>query len=303
MFKPMLAKDADLDKWEFPLVAQEKLDGIRCVIVDGKPVSRTLKPIPNKEIAAALTNPAFEGLDGEIIVGDPTADGCMQATSSFVMAPNKTGEAWAFYVFDKWNQDGPFWVRYGEAEKIVNTVTWTDLPLFMVNSRNIFTLDDLDAYEAQLLAAGHEGVILRVPDAPYKFGRAGVKGPLGKLKRFIDFEAEILGVYEEQHNGNEATKDAFGRTERSTKKAGKIGKGTLGGFELRAINGPHEGEVFRCGTGFTREQRAALWAEAFDHSGDGLNGKIVKVKSFPVGVKDKPRFPTFLGFRDMEIDG
>ena len=27
-------------------------------------------------------------------------------------------------------------------------------------------------------------------------------------------------------------------------------------------------------------------------------GKIVKFKFFPVGIKDKPRFPTFQSFRD-----
>jgi DNA ligase-1 len=54
--------------------------------------SRTFKPIPNKEIQAALGRPEYNGLDGEIIVGDPTAEGCMQATTSFVMAPNKTEE-------------------------------------------------------------------------------------------------------------------------------------------------------------------------------------------------------------------
>jgi hypothetical protein len=28
-------------------------------------------------------------------------------------------------------------------------------------------------------------------------------------------------------------------------------------------------------------------------------GKVVKYKSQPTGVKDKPRFPVFLGFRDV----
>jgi DNA ligase-1 len=53
------------------------------------------------------------------------------------------------------------------------------------------------------------------------------------------------------------------------------------------------GVEFDIGTGFTESQRQLLWAQ-----GDNLMGKIVKYKSQPTGVKDKPRFPVFLGFRD-----
>ena len=35
----------------------------------------------------------------------------------------------------------------------------------------------------------------------------------------------------------------------------------------------------------------------------GFTGRVAKVKSFPIGVKDKPRHPVFLGWRDMEVDG
>lgn len=296
--KPMLAKDANLAKLTFPVIVQPKLDGIRCLIKDGKPVSRTLKPIPNKEIHAALSDPRLEGFDGELIVGEPTAHGCMQRTTSFVMAHDKTGEPWAFRVFDKWDADGGFHSRLLEVVSIIEATLYTDLPLFIVPSHPAYDRATLEHWESEYVKAGWEGVIVRIPDAPYKFGRSGATGPLLKIKRFVDFEAEVIGVYEEQHNGNEAEKDAFGRTKRSTKQAGKSGKNTLGGLELRAINGPWQGVEFRCGTGFDREQRASLWVLR-----STLSGQTVKVKAFEVGAKDKPRFPTFLGFRDMEIDG
>jgi DNA ligase-1 len=50
---------------------------------------------------------------------------------------------------------------------------------------------------------------------------------------------------------------------------------------------------FDLGTGFTSGQRRDLWV------GRGkLKGKLVKYKFQPTGVKDKPRFPVFIGFRD-----
>lgn len=303
VIKPMLAKDGDLGKITYPVIVQPKLDGIRCLIVDGVARSRTFKPIPNKEIQIALGRPEFEGLDGELIVGEPTDEGCMQATTSFVMAPNKTGEWWTFHVFDRWNRPGESYERrmYGIGRVCADSIKLAEVPAFEVEDAT-----ELEQLEAAILAEGHEGIIVRDPSAPYKHGRSGVKGPLLKVKRFIDFEAAILGVYEENENTNEATKDAFGRTERSTKQAGKVGKGCLGGFELLALNGPCEGVEFRCGTGFTREQRETYWKmhwNAVDSGAPGLAKYVAKIKSFPVGVKDAPRFPVFLGFRDMEVDG
>lgn len=311
-FKPMLAKDAVPEKLRFPLVVQAKLDGIRCCIYNGKPVSRTLKDIPNLEIQAALSRPEFEGLDGELIVGDPTAEGCMQRTSSFVMTLNKTGEPWSFHVFDKWDESGPFIDRYEAAGRIVTATTWTDLPLFMVANRYAIDADALEKIELEHLEQGHEGVIVRDPHGTYKFGRSYPKdGKLLKVKRFIDFEAQVIGVYEKMHNANEAKTNLLGRTERSTAKAGLVPMGTLGGLVLVAINGPHKGQQFRCGTGFNDAQRAELWAEAWQdvdrpgagHTRDGLNDRVAKVKSFLIGSKDAPRFPVWLGFRNMEIDG
>jgi DNA ligase-1 len=300
-FKPMLAKDGDPNKLSYPVVAQPKLDGIRISIVNGVPLTRTLKQVPNLEIRRALSDPRLNGLDGELVVGPPEAQDAYRRTSSFVMAGAKTNEPWAFHVFDNFLGLGGWHERWAVAGHQMEHALHTDLPIFSVPYRVIDSAEELLAYEADLLAVGHEGVIVRVPDAPYKFGRSGKTGPLLKVKRFVDFEATVIGVYEEQHNGNEGVRNALGRTERSTAKAGKTGKGTLGGLVLTALNGPWQGAEFRCGTGFDAAMRADFWAMA--HRPPTLNGEVVKIKAFDVGSKDAPRHPVFLGFRDMEYDG
>lgn len=314
-FKPMLAKDPN---WtddnppqpilNYPLLAQPKLDGIRATVVNGKLVTRTLKSVPNLSVREALEHPLYEGLDGELVVGDPTAEDAYRRTTSFVMARDKTGEPWTFYVFDKWNELGRhFGERYEAAVSCVTPSTSLDCSaldgrLAMVPTVAVADVAELEAVEASLVEAGYEGVIVRDPNSLYKFGRSGKKGPLNKIKRFVDFEAEVIGVYEEMHNANTAVTNALGRTERSSAKAGKVGKGTLGGLILRALNGPCEGIEFRCGTGFDAADRADLWVEAchgdgLAHDRTGLNGRTAKIKSFPVGVKEKPRHPVWLGWR------
>lgn len=324
-FKPMLAKEApaDLGALTYPQIVQPKLDGIRCTIVNGQAVSRTLKPIPNDEIRTYLSDPRFEGLDGEIVVGDPSDPNAMQNTTTIVMSKSKpAGDDWAFYVFDRaptarWdiNPVSPadsFLDRQPLREQALRALpAYPDITdrFPVLDSWMAYTPEAVGELEAECLAQGYEGVILRDPSAPYKHGRSGKKGPLLKLKRFIDFEAEIIGLFELMHNANEAKTNALGRTERSTALEGMQPSGVLGGFYLRAINGPHEGQEFKVGTGFDAAQRADLWhyqhgnVATLEPPSGNLIGLTVKIKSFPVGVKDAPRFPVFLGFRDMEIDG
>jgi DNA ligase-1 len=294
-FKPMLASKVKPEKLSYPLIVQVKLDGIRASVVDGQLVSRTLKLIPNREIQEALGRPEFNGLDGELIVGAPEAPGCMQATTSFVMSGSKTGADWTYYVFDKWDVEGGYAARIDAAMDTVSEYA-DEVSMTVLHALEVPSESELNAFEVEVVEDGHEGVIVRKPDARYKFGRASVTaGELGKIKRFDDSEAVIIGVYEEMHNGNEKVTNALGRSERSSHQENKTGKGTLGGFEVRDLV---TGIEFRVGTGFDAAQRAEFWENQAD-----LIGCTLKYKSFSVGVKEKPRHPVFLGFRDMEIDG
>jgi DNA ligase-1 len=54
------------------------------------------------------------------------------------------------------------------------------------------------------------------------------------------------------------------------------------------------GVEFSIGSGFSQEQRDYFW----EHKAE-LLGRTVKYKYFPTGSKERPRFPTYLGFRDM----
>jgi DNA ligase-1 len=178
-----------------------------------------------------------------------------------------------------------------------------------VENALVYDQTELDHIESLLIAAGHEGGIIRGPDTRYKFGRGtNSKGDLLKLKRFVDSEAVVIGVEEELHNANEATTNALGRTERSSHKANKVGKGTLGALVVRLLADHGDikaGTEFRIGTGFTAAMRASLWTEAIrrlDATGSpgGLDGRIAKFKWFPVGSKDAPRHPVFLGWRSPD---
>lgn len=131
---------------------------------------------------------------------------------------------------------------------------------------------------------------MRSLDGPYKHGRSTFKeGTLLKLVRKYVEEAEIIGVEERMHNGNEAKKDALGRTERSVHKENLVGRGDLGAVIVKDLK---TGVEFSVGTGFNDEERTSLWSQ-------DLTGKIIKYEFRGFGDYDKPRFPVFKGFRDV----
>lgn len=288
-FKPMLASPADLDKIVFPIYASPKFDGIRASVVGGKLLSRTLKEIPSRHVFNLLSRPEYEGLDGELIVGAPTSPSCYRDTVSMVMADNKVFP-FTYYVFDKWDHFGRFEDRRIASHLLVSRHEYMEaVEHVLLNSH-----EELNAYEAAQVGLGHEGIMLTDPNAKYKFGRATTKsGELLKVKRFVDSEAIVIGVEEEMFNGNEAQTNELGRTKRSTAKAGLTGKGTMGALIVRDVKTKVE---FNIGTGFTAEDRKWWWNEMQGLPSPALC-RTIKYKYFPVGIKDKPRHPVYLGLR------
>jgi len=286
VFRPMLAATAkDLTALRYPLLASYKLDGIRAVMRDGVLMSRSMKPIPNRAVQEYFQRPTLENFDGELIVGKHDNDVYRRTMSAVMSVHGDPTMDIQWFLFDKVSPE-----MYTFRSKQVWNVTAHNprvTPLLHVWVKNA---DEVMAYHQQALADGYEGLILRDPAGRYKQGRSTLneQGML-KVKMFDDSEAEILGFVELMHNANEATVSEIGLTKRSSHKANKVGTGKMGALKVRDIK---TGVEFEIGTGFTDFDRCSQWEHHI--------GKIVKYKFFPGGVKDKPRFPVFLGFRVAE---
>lgn len=315
LWKPMLAAkpdpedlDAIIAKLPYPALFSPKLDGIRATVQNGKLYSRSLKLIPNLEMQKLWGRKELNGLDGEIIVGHATSEDCFNRSTSTVMSRSKPAEEAVFCVFDTFGSDD-FDVRTGLAKLtagLSNTMSYVEHEFIEDHAQ-------LMRYEALAMKLGHEGVMRRTIDGRYKQGRSTLKeGGLIAIKRTVDAEAVILDTYEQMENTNEKTQNELGKSKRSSHKAGKVGKGTLGGFTVAIFNVTlaasevtrmqnlarqkvHDPRIFNIatGVGLTNDVRSLLWAGRAK-----LPGKIIKFRYQKIGTMVAPRQPIFLGFRD-----
>lgn len=300
-YKPMLAatiKKEQLNDLDYPIYVQPKIDGIRCLIHQGTAWSRSLKPIPNLHIQKWVNRNAdvLEGTDGELVVGNVTDPKVFNSTQSGVMSIEGEPD-FAFHIFDVWNCADIYPIRILQFDRIAslcldNINLDLEKNVRFVETRICQTDEALLSHYVKFSDQGYEGAILRHVRGLYKHGRSTLKqGYLIKLKPWEDNEAKIVGFKEFMHNQNEPTISETGYQVRSTKKEGMIPGNKLGAFLVECPDFPNV--QFEVGSGLTMNERETLWSTR-----NSLIGKYIKFKYLPIGIKDRPRLPIYLGFRD-----
>lgn len=291
-FKTMLAAKAPpMEQIRWPVLASPKLDGVRGHCLGGAHglVSRNMLPFRNADLQKRFSGDEFRGLDGELMVGDPTHPEAFRQTGKLNSYHADVSEVKLFVFDDFTDPTLPFHNRLEMARRRIR-----GLPQFqLVVHTMINDAEELSTYEAGCLARGYEGVMIRDPMGRYKYGRSTAReGWLLKVKQFEDSEFVIDDVEELFHNANEKTLTRNGKAVRNSKKEGKVGMDKLGALIGRDI---HHGGPVRVGSGFNDSERHDLWVR---HKQGLLVGLVGKYQFFPTGSKDKPRFPTWKGFRD-----
>lgn len=285
-FKPMLATaPGPKGVGKFPVMGTPKVDGIRAVMLHGHLVSRTLKPIPNIALRAALESVLPDGTDGEATYGSS-----FSSSTSAIMSHVGPPSGYTYYIFDYVGRNvtpqTPYIDRMAELSRLISendrrrraSAIEDVVDIVVLNPTYIKDAAALNEYEAIALRQGFEGVIVRAPNGRYKYGRSTpTEGLMIKVKRFDDAEAEVTGFDRLVHENEE--------------EGANRGEGQLGA--LVAIR--PDGVTFKIGTGFTTQQRKDYWLTR-----SKLIGQIVKYRFFGIGSSEAsaPRFPTFIGFRD-----
>lgn len=299
--RPLLAakfNEGDLEpqlaQLSYPLIASPKLDGIRTLIhPEMGAVTRTLKQIPNKDVWAFFKEHlhALKYLDGELVVGEPQEAGLFNQTQSAVMSfggsPNFT--FWVFDAFDHCDLGYVSRLSYS-GDQVRTFQRETNIArIGVLEHKVVGNHQEVLAYEEECLARGFEGIMLRHPHGPYKYGRSTLKAQtLIKLKRMEDAEAVVIGFEPLSRNTNPKEADLLGLSKRSSHKAGKVVDELLGKLCVRS---DRWGD-FSIGSGFDVATREQIWTNQ-----EAYLNRTVSFKYQACGIKSKPRFPIFKGFR------
>ena len=305
-FKPMLAPNqkVNLDDIKYPLLASYKLDGIRCLFIKGEMLSRSLKPIQNKQLREKM-QPLVDYsrehnciLDGEIYSPEAT----FQEITRYVMTQDfedkksikKHGEVLTipeslkFYCFDCVRNDNfeePFVSRNIEFENLNHDL------IKLVDQWSVHSRSDVEDLFDNAIGNGYEGLILKDPNGRYKCGRGTIKeGLIYKVKPFVTFDAEILHVVQATEVDPNAEKkiNELGRSVTSKKKGDRLLIDKASAFEVE-----YEGKRLKVTLAMTDDEKEAVWGKRSSYI-----GKIIEYKGMLIGSKDVPRHPVMIRFRE-----
>lgn len=312
MTKPMLACDYDPSKLRFPVIAMPKIDGVRALHLAGGLTGRSLKLHGNRYVTGMFDSFEFSGLDGEMCAQAETHPDLCRITSSALAT--REGEPfvlwWLFDYITPVTMDMPYGQRLEHLASYVDALqrdTGPDHPaghLRLVPWKLCYNIDELEDYDEANLDAGYEGTIIRDPRGKYKEGRSTAReGGYLRIKRFVEADATVVSITEGQQNGNEAQTNELGQQFRSTHQANMVPNGMVGNMlcvtteDVMSING--KSIIIPRGSEITVSPGKMPHADRkrYFENQDLLVGQTIKFKFFPVGIKDKPRFPTFNSLR------
>lgn len=276
----------ELKQLVYPVYGSVKMDGYRCVI-DEVPLTSSLKPFPNEFVRATLSDPIFDGLDAEIVVGSLTDPNVFHNSSGPLR--RSSGEPdFKLYAFDSWKDGGRTYYDRWITKRLPSHPR-----LVIVEQRLLSCADEVTRYERECLAEGHEGIMLRSGYSAYKEGRCTFNEMnIFKRKPTETVEAIIIGFEESMMNLNEKVINERGLSERSRHKENKRAKGTLGAFILKSEEWPDEFRS-RAGEGFNDAKKQKIWDDR-----ENLLGEKVLVKFQRYGSLNGPRQPSVIAIME-----
>jgi len=284
-----------LDELVYPLIASNKIDGIRMIVKDGKLLTRSLKPIMNVNLQkrfkflADWSQKNNTILDGELFspsISFPDLSGMCRGFENELINDLK------FYCFDRIISE-TFDEPYQKREKGIQPILDLFNPEFVIKVKSYVVINAQEVKDLfeKVIADGFEGLILRSLDGRYKSGRATLKENLMyKCKPFETFDSQITGVVQSTEVNDDAEKktNELGRSVTSKKLSERHTIEKASAFWV-----DYEGKPLKVVLAMTDPEKVAVWANRAS-----LIGKTIEYKGMLVGSKDVPRHPVMIRYRE-----
>jgi ATP-dependent DNA ligase len=255
------------------IVVEPKLDGIRCftIVEDGdvKMYARSGKLIKNFEntIAPELLKMGNGCYDGELMGQDFIALMRQAYRKDDVDATGTYLSLFDYVPLEEWKTRKSEMTCVHRFEKLSTLIENNDVDLARVRpiKRESVVADysEIKRLHDAYVREGYEGAMVKMGEAPYKFGRGW---EVMKLKAFHDVDLPILQLLEG-----------------TGKNSGKLGSVVV------SFNGVN----VQVGSGFSDELRDSIWGDK-----ESFIGRVIEIRYQEVTPDGSLRFPTFVCFRN-----
>lgn len=200
-FKPMLAKTYGEVVFNFPVMTQPKLDGVRCIATREGLFSRQGKPITAVPHIWAALQGAFDYNPNLILDGELYADKLSNDFNKIISLVRKakpspeelaeSAETIQYHVYDLPSSTGTFRQRSGELRALVANHLSDEIQFVQTDWAD--SQEELDFFNGDYVSRGYEGQMVRIAESKYEQKRSK---SLLKRKEFKDQEFKIISINE-----------------------------------------------------------------------------------------------------------
>lgn len=203
-FEPMLAKVFEdyKDKIQYPVNVQCKFNGSRLILKkDGAFTRKGERYFSIPHIIEAF-KPFFEKYPDAILDGELFNEDLRERLNELIKLVRrsvnvtaedleKSKQMVSYYVYDGFgfgaNKEDDYFIRWSHiCEKLKDIPYFVKVDTFLANSEAM-----IQHHFLKYIARGHEGIMVRIPNAPYKNGRSK---DLLKYKPVFDSEGKVKAI-------------------------------------------------------------------------------------------------------------
>lgn len=272
VMKPYEVAYSEINAIKYPVYVSPILTGIKFIIKKGRVLSSSLKQITNLDIQVKFGNPVLNNFEGEVTVGNPVDKDVFHKTFSLVKTRHQKEDMLdkiTLYVYDiSIEGDKTYKERYDLLQKMSENFP---SGVVLLEQTLVYNVKELLDYNAWALNKGSEGIMIRSPNAKYKFGQSTFeKSEFMKLRIPLYSDATIIKV-----NGY------------------KCNSKLISSITVRDNKTKIEFGISR---GFTDHERRVMLSNKED-----MIGKVIRYKYNKSSGYIKPRFPVYISFINHDI--
>ena len=239
---PIFACDvpADYAGVTWPKIGMPKVDGVYGRNNAGRFLGRSGKQLKNKFVTARFSADVFDGLHGELTLGNnPTLPTLCIDTSAAVRRVN--GEPDVYWWI--WDYAPPSLESKGFAhrlEALIKRVIQLNIPTVLdMPFRFLRNAEEAEEYYRKLRGRGYEGMVLRGIDDRFQGDKRASMANQFFLRRkpWLEEDGLVVGLLEGSSNTNEQEINERGLAFRRTHSAGMVPSGMVGTIIVRRPNG------------------------------------------------------------------